>query len=50
MKCDIDVRRDLLQSIVLSGGNTLFEDIAKRLLTEVSELAPASNRIMVLPP
>lgn len=24
MKCDVDVRKDMYQSIVLSGGSTMF--------------------------
>jgi len=30
-KCDIDVRKDLLSNIVMSGGTTMFENIDKRL-------------------
>lgn len=31
MKCDNDVRRDLFQNIILSGGSTLFEGMAERM-------------------
>ncbi len=50
MKCDTDVRRDLFSSIVLSGGTTLIEGIAKRLLNEVTQLVPATNKVQVLQP
>ena len=29
--CDMDVRRDMYENIVLSGGNTLFKKLATRL-------------------
>jgi len=31
MKCDNDVRRDLFQNIILSGGSTLFEGMGERM-------------------
>lgn len=31
IECDIDIRRDLYQNIILSGGNTLYEGIGERL-------------------
>lgn len=31
MKCDNDVRRDLFQNVILSGGSTLFEGMAERM-------------------
>ena len=33
--CDIDARKDLLGSVVLSGGSTLFPNFAKRLQDEL---------------
>lgn len=45
MKCDNDVRRDLFSSIVLSGGTTLIDGIAKRLLNEMTQLVPATNKV-----
>ena len=29
--CDVDVRRDLMANMCLSGGNTMFEGLATRL-------------------
>ena len=48
MKCDVDIRRELYASIVLSGGNTLFPGFAERLKKEVADLAPAAVRINVV--
>lgn len=50
MKCDIDVRKDLLANIVLSGGSTMFDGIAERLTKELVELAPSTMKIKVLAP
>jgi len=50
MKCDIDVRKDLYQNIVLSGGTTMYEGLADRLSKEVTALAPAAMKIKVVAP
>jgi len=41
-KSDADIRSDLYQNIVLSGGTTLFPGLAERLTKEVQKLAPQS--------
>lgn len=30
-RCDIDSRKDLLQNVIMSGGNTLFEGMGERM-------------------
>jgi len=50
MKCDVDVRKDLYNNIVLSGGTTMFPGIAERLNKEVVALAPSSMKIKVIAP
>lgn len=35
MKCDGDVRRDLFQNIILSGGSTLFDGMGERMWQEL---------------
>ena len=35
MKADLDIRRDLYQNIVLSGGSTIFEGIGERMMKEI---------------
>ncbi|RNF27318.1 putative actin 2 [Trypanosoma conorhini] len=37
--CPIDLRRRLLGSVVLSGGNTMFKGMRQRLQSELAELA-----------
>ena len=38
--CDIDIRKDLYNCIVLSGGNTMFNGLPERLTKEIRILAP----------
>jgi len=45
---DIDVRRDLLKNIILSGGSTMYEGLADRLKTEIVNLAPAGAEIRII--
>ncbi|KAL6120739.1 Actin-1 [Nucleospora cyclopteri] len=49
-KCDVDIRKELYQSIVLSGGTTCFPNIAERIQAEVSRLAPPSITVKVIAP
>merc|ERR1712173_521745 len=50
MKCDVDIRRDLYQNTVLSGGSTMFPNIDARLSKEITALAPASIKVKVVAP
>ncbi|KAL8110614.1 hypothetical protein AgCh_026376 [Apium graveolens] len=50
MKCDIDIRKDLYENIVLSGGSTMFPGIADRMSKEITALAPSSIKIKVVAP
>ncbi|KAL4481485.1 hypothetical protein ABPG74_007574 [Tetrahymena malaccensis] len=50
MSCDVDVRRDLYQNIVLSGGTTLFDGIAQRVSKDISSLAPPGIKVGVIAP
>ena len=47
-KCDVDVRKDLFQNIILSGGSTLFEGMGERMWQEIHQLAPTTNKIKIL--
>jgi len=50
MKCDVDIRKDLYANIVLSGGTTMFQNIAERLTKEITALAPSTMKIKVVAP
>jgi len=49
-KSDVDVRKDLYGSIILSGGTTLFPNLPERLTKEVQKLVPLSmqNKVKVI--
>jgi actin beta/gamma 1 len=50
MKCDIYIRRDLYENIVLSGGTTMFQDFVDRIQKEITSLAPSTVKINVIAP
>jgi actin beta/gamma 1 len=50
MKCDVDIRKDLYNNIVMSGGTTMFTGIAERMQKEVKSLAPDSMTIKIIAP
>lgn len=50
MKCDIDLRKELYNSIVLSGGSTMFEGICERLQKDVSNFAPPTIPVKCIAP
>jgi actin, other eukaryote len=47
MKCDADIRQDLFDHIVLSGGTSLFCGFSDRLENELSSLAPPDTEISI---
>ena len=47
---DIDIRKQLCQNIVLSGGSTMYAGFAERLKSEISILAPPGAEFKVIAP
>jgi len=49
---DIDVRKDLYQNIILSGGTTMLAGLTERLLKELQKLAPQnmSSKVKITAP
>merc|ERR1712205_190331 len=45
---DIDVRKELCKNIIMSGGSTMYEGIADRLKTELTNLAPSGAEIRIV--
>ena len=43
-KCDIDVRKDLYNCVVLSGGSSMYTGLPERLSKEIKALAPESMK------
>jgi actin-related protein len=50
MKCDVDIRKDLYNNVVMSGGTTMFNGIAERMQKEIKALAPDSMTIKIIAP
>lgn len=50
MRTDIDIRKDLYNNIVMSGGTTMFAGIASRIQKEVESLSPPSMKVKVIAP
>jgi len=49
-KCDIDIRKDLYENIVLSGGTTMFPNLPERIEKEITALAPTAMKIKIVAP
>ena len=49
-KCEVDLHKDLYRNIVLSGGNTMFPGIAKRLEKELTEQFHLSAKVKIIAP
>jgi len=50
MKADLDIRKDLYQNVVLSGGSTMYEGIGQRMTKEIQTLAPSAMQVKVIAP
>mmetsp|Transcript_19575 Transcript_19575/g.35299 ORF Transcript_19575/g.35299 Transcript_19575/m.35299 type:complete len:502 (-) Transcript_19575:360-1865(-) len=48
--CDVDLKKDLLSCVVLSGGSSLFHGVKERLEREIFDLAPSAARVKVSAP
>jgi len=45
--CDIDIRTDLYENVVISGGTTMFEGLQERLQGEIQAKAPSTVTVEV---
>merc|ERR1719451_168393 len=48
--CDLDVRKDLLGNVVMSGGTTMFPNMPERLQSELQNLVPEATKVKVIAP
>jgi len=48
MECDIDIRTDLYQNTILSGGTTLYAGLPDRLEKELDKLCPQQGVVKVI--
>jgi len=49
-QCDVDIRRDLYENVVMSGGTTMFKNIDTRMKQELTSLAPQSVKVKIIAP
>jgi len=47
-ECDVDIRKDLYENVILSGGSTLYEGLPDRLEMELNKLAPQSGMVKII--
>lgn len=45
MRCDVDIRKDLYATTILTGGNTLFTGLPERFHAELQAKAPTAMRV-----
>lgn len=45
---DIDVRKELYQNIILTGGTTMFRGLQERLDKELDELCPPEYKASII--
>jgi actin len=50
MKTDVDIRKDLYENIVLSGGSTMYPGLSERLEKELKALVPAAMQVSITAP
>lgn len=50
LKCDIDVRKDLYENMVMSGGTTMFPGMPERFHKEMVKLAPSKVKVEINAP
>ncbi|KAJ5073816.1 actin [Anaeramoeba ignava] len=50
MKCDEELRKEMFENIVLSGGTSMFQGIKERIEKEIKQLSPKNMKIKVISP
>ncbi|XP_054719083.1 uncharacterized protein LOC129228429 [Uloborus diversus] len=45
MRCDVDIRKDILDNVLISGGNSLFPGLSSRLKQELQAMCPCPVRV-----
>jgi len=50
LKSDIDIRKSLLENVVISGGTTMFHGLPQRVQHEIRKLAADSAKVKVIAP
>merc|ERR1711972_638085 len=48
MMCEVDLRKELFGSVVLSGGSTMFPGIEERMQSELTAIVPPAVKVKVV--
>ena len=48
MNCDVDIRKDLYDNVVLSSGTTIFQGMVERMTNVLTALAPSTLKSRLL--
>merc|ERR1712226_1186437 len=49
-KCDVDIRSDLFDNVILSGGSTMFPGLQERMDKELTALRAGGQSVKVVAP
>lgn len=44
-KCDVDVKKEMLGGILLTGGNSAFRNMKERLEKELADITPSALKV-----
>jgi actin-related protein len=47
-KSDIEIRRDLFQNVILSGGTTMMKGFQERVQKQLPDISPQNVKVKVL--
>jgi actin-related protein len=47
-KSDIEIRRDLFQNVILSGGTTMMKGFSERVSKQLPDISPQNVKVKVL--
>jgi len=50
MRCDVDIRKELYNNVVMSGGSTMYKGIPERVQKGIKAMAPDSMTIKIIAP
>jgi len=50
LKSDIDIRKSLMENIVISGGTTMYTGLPQRVQQEIKKMAASSAKVKVIAP
>lgn len=47
-ECDIDIKRQLFNNIILTGGNSLLQGFSSRLQNKLNDISPPNSKIKMI--